>query len=335
MSHKNQSVLNLTLVSLLTFACSLALAQNFVEVPVMTNDVLVIKGLDLQVSLQRSAGNNLKITGIDNSTAPGAYRAERRGNQIHIVMTEYDSKRDWKSILSQKSNRKKIIEIKGPAIPVEIHAREAVLNINQWPNKVDAHLVNGKINSQQGRDLSFSFNSGECNVSDNQGYLKANVSQGQINVKNSQSDGDMQVQSGQINLEKTNGHWNINTQNANVKVNQGAGVLQIDNQKGIWNVSKYKGRVDGQLRDGNINMSLLEDSEVNIKSQSGKIQIQVPQGAGSMLNLLSFEGDLYLPGDLKANRGGNEKSYRGRLRGDAQKISVTARSQEGLIILKY
>ncbi len=312
-----------------------AQTQSYVDVSLMTNDVLVIKGLDLQISLQKTAGTALRITGLDSSSSPGSYRAERKGNKIFVVMNEYDSKKDWKNVLSQKSNRKKVIEIRGPAIPVEIYGRDSVININQWPNKVEAHLVNGKINSQYGRDLTFSFNSGEAIISEGQGYIKGNVSQGQLNIKNSQVDGDLQVQRGQVSLDKINGRWSFNTQSSAVKVNQGQGVLQIENQKGVWNVSKFKGRVDGQMRDGNMNLSLLQDSEASIKSQTGKIQVQVPQGAGAYLNLLSSEGDLFLPGDLKANRGGNEKSYRGRLRGESQKISVTARSQEGVIILKY
>ncbi len=310
-------------------------AQNTVDVPIGPNDVLIIKGLDLQLSFTKALGSNLKIYGLDSGSQPGTYRAERKGNQILITMSEPNSKRDWKAVLAQKMFKKKVIEFRGPSLPVEIYVREAQVNINQWQHKVDAHLVSGKIISNQSRDLNFSLQKGDATIVDSLGTIKARVTQGQLTFKNDNFDADIQLQSGQLVLEKTKGNWNINTHNATVKATQSEGVLQLDNQKGLFNISKFKGRVDGQLRDGNINLSLLNDSDVNIKSKSGKMQIQVPQGGGAFLNLLSAEGDLYLPGDLKANRGGSEKSYRGRLRGESQKVSVTARSQEGIIILKY
>lgn len=322
----------------LLFSLSLALPlqaqMQVVDVPVSANDILIIKGLDIQVSFVKASGNSLKILGLDNNSTPGSYRAERRGNQIVVLMNEYDSKRDWKNALSQKP-RKKVIEVRGPAIPVEVHARDGQLTFVQWANKAEVHLINGKILSNQSRDLNLTLQKGEVTTNDLQGSLKVKATQAQMTFKNSNADADIQIQSGQLSSEKGKGNWNITSQNATVKILQSQGVLEVQNQKGLWTVSKFKGRVDGQMQDGNINMSVLEDSEVNLKSNSGKIQIQVPQGAGSYLNLLSAEGDLFLPGDLKANRGGTEKSYRGRLRGESQKLSVTARSQEGLIILKY
>ncbi len=307
-----------------------------VDVPLVAGDVLVIKGLDLQVTFGKgTGGNSLKIYGLDNNSNAGSYRAERRGNQIVILMNEYDSKRDWKNILTQKSAKRKAIDIRGPALPVEVHARDGVLNFSQWQSNAEVHLINGKVISNQSRDLNLTLQKGDLIANELQGSLKARVTQGQVTVKNTSGDADIQIQSGQLVGEKNKGNWRINSQSASIKVTQSQGVLEVENQKGLWTVSKFKGRVDGQMRDGNINMSVLEDSEVNLKSNAGKMQIQVPQASGAYLNLLSAEGDLFLPGDLKANRGGSEKSYRGRLRGESQKVSVTARSQEGLIILKY
>lgn len=333
MGHKIYLIL--FLLAHLGLSTARAQTSPIIDVPLNADDVLVIKGLDLQVTFTKGAGSSLRVTGVDNTSQAGAYRAERKGHQIFIIMNEYDSKRDWKSILAQKSLKRKVIDIRGPSVPVEVHAREGQISFNQWQNKAEVHLVQGKINANQSRDLTFTMQKGEVNLSDMQGSLKARATQGQMTFKNMTADGEVHLQSGQMVLEKAKGNWSINTQNAAVKVLQSQGVLEVENQKGLWTVSKFKGRVDGQLRDGNINISVLEDSDVNLKSAGGKMQIQVPQGAGSYLNLLSAEGDLFLPGDLKANRGGSEKSYRGRLRGDSQKVSVTARSQEGLIILKY
>jgi len=305
------------------------------DVPIQPGDSLVIKGLDLQVSLTKTNAPALRINGLDNSSREGSYRVERKGSQILVSMIEFGSKREWKDVLSQKSQKRKVIEIQGPSIPVEIYARDGQVTLTQWQQRAEVHLVNGKIFSNQGRDLELTIQKGEATVTEQQGRLKADVNQGQLNFKNSNSEADIRIQSGQTHLEKTRGRWNVSSQAANVKIVQSQGVLQVDNQKGQWTVSQFQGRIDGQMGDGNLTMSVLNESDVNLKSVSGKMQIQIPQGSGAFLNLLSADGDLFLPGDLKANRGGSEKSYRGRLRGESQKVSVTARSQDGLIVLKY
>lgn len=318
------------LVFLLGFLNSLAFAQEYNLQP---QDRLFIKGLDIRVSLVGTTSKTLKVSGSKDSALQG-FTIQRVANKIVISAYEPSSKMDWKNALNEKKG-KSFLEIQSPSIPVEISARDVQLAATKWTDTVQLNSVKGQVTASQGKDLRLSILQGDVTLNEHQGNLEVRISKGQLSINNSQIEGDLNIQSGNLILNQVKGRWNTQTYSASIKVQQSQGVMQLEAEKSSANISQFQGRLDAQMNEGSLNLSVQPETEANLKSTTGRLQVQVPQGAGSWLNVLTAEGELYLPGDLKANRLGQEKSFRGRLRGDSQKVSVTARSQEGLIFVKY
>jgi hypothetical protein len=196
-------------------------------------------------------------------------------------------------------------------------------------------LVKGKVTSVGGSaSLTIQLQNGEVSVQDQTSKLIADVYKGQLIVRNLQGDLDGSVFSGTMNIEKTKGFLLINTTQSVAKVLQSSGTLQFENIKGTVVTQQFAGRVDGQTSEGSVSLGILPDTDVHVKSTTGKVTVQTVAGSGALLNLLSTEGEIIVPSELKVNRNATEKSVRGRLRGGEQKGSIVVRSQEGSIIVK-
>jgi hypothetical protein len=140
--------------------------------------------------------------------------------------------------------------------------------------------------------------------------------------------------SGQLQSEKVRGVMIVAAQQSTSKINQGAGTLQFENGKGVFSVVGFQGRVEGQNQEGAVSVNVPLEGEVDVRSKSGRVSIQLPPASGASLNLLTTEGEIVVPGELKVVKQSTEKSVRGRLRGDAQKATVFVRSQDGTISVK-
>lgn len=306
-----------------------------VEIPAKDIQRLVVKGWEAQVKLVASPqSRSIRISGVEDVINPGVYIVEKKGAVVEVHMTEWNSKTDWKDFLSQK-RKPVVIEITGPSVPVEVYLKAGSVQLNQWQRDSKLTVLQGKVTATGGAgNLEVNLPHGELQVQQHSGKMKVDQYQGHIVIKNLQGDMELTAFASPVTVEKSKGHLSFNTQNSTVKVLQSAGTVSLENGKGTVNLQQFQGRVDGSTQEGSLIMTLMPDSEIHLRSQSGRVQVQIPRGMGAALNVISQEGDIALPGALKATRTSTERSFRGRTAGGEQKLSINIRSQEGSIVIK-
>ncbi len=304
------------------------------DVPVVAGDRLILKGLVAQVHFVAQPGNSLRINGLDEGSAEGAYTLTKKDNVIEIKMNEFIGKRSWLSALSRPASLKKL-EIFGSAVPVDVQLREGSVVVQKWSKDTKVSLSQGRVSVSNGTgDTQIYLQKGDVLVQDHSGKVKVDAYNGTVAIRNVTGDVDASLFAGQLQVEKVNGFLNLTTQQSNSKVNTSTGTLQFENGKGSLSVQSYQGRIEGVSQDGSVSITTAIDSEVDVKTKMAKVTVQTPPGSGASLNLVTEEGDLFVPSELKVVKNKMQKSVRGRLRGDAQRGSVFVRSQEGTISVK-
>ncbi len=296
---------------------------------------LVIKGLEANISVTSlPQAKTVRISGVEDVLTPGLYIVEKKGSTLEVHINEWATKNDWKEQLGIKRSRASI-DISGFGLATEVYLREGQVQLSKMSKGARVVLGRGKVNSTDSSGaLEIFVHQGDTLVQNQAGRTKIDQYQGNINLLNLQADLDLVAFNSNINIEKSRGIMNLNIQNSPTKVSQSRGTLQLDNGKGAIMIQQFQGRVDGSTQEGALNISLLADSEIHLRSQSGKVQIQLPPASGAALNLVANVGEILVPEGLKINRGVSEKSFRGKLTGDTQKAAVTVRSQEGVIVIK-
>ncbi|WP_413291445.1 hypothetical protein [Bdellovibrio sp. HCB337] len=323
--------------SALTIVFSSLPAYALLAFEVAPQDVerIVVVGLDAQVQMVGQANAaKLRVSGIDDTSEPGNFALERKDRVLFIKMQEFSDKKEWKEALT-KPHKKKVLEFTGASVPVEIQLREGSVSSQKWSKELKISLVKGKVVSNGGSaSLSIQLQNGDVTVVDQTSKLAADVYKGQLTVKNLQGDLDGSVFSGSMNIEKSKGVLSVTTTQATAKVVQSSGTLQFENVKGSLVAQQFAGRVDGQTGEGSVSLSILSDTDVHVKSNTGRVSVQTTPGSGAFLNLLTTDGEITVPGELRVNRSATEKSVKGRLKGGEQKGSIVVRSQEGNILVK-
>lgn len=311
-----------------------AMAASF-EVPVVDGDRLILNGLEAQVQFVGRVGNTMRISGVDEAASEGAYTLTKKDNVITIKMADYAGKRSWLSALPRASSLARKIEITGPAIPAEVHLKGGSVVAQKWAKDLKVSLTQGRASAVGGAGtVQIYVQLGDVNVQDHVGKVDVDSYNGTMSLRNIQGDVSAALFAGQLQIEKLRGFLTLATQQSNSKVNQSSGTIQFENGKGTLNIQSFQGRMEGQSQDGPVTIAMTLDSEVDVKSKSGRVNIQMPPSSGASLNLLTVDGDITVPSELKVTKLSGEKSVRGRLRGDAQRGSVFVRSQEGTISVK-
>ncbi|KHD87353.1 MAG: hypothetical protein OM95_15085 [Bdellovibrio sp. ArHS] len=305
------------------------------EVPVAEGDRLVLKGLDAQVQVVGQGGNFLKVSGVDEASTEGLFVVTKRNNIIEVKMNEYAGKKNWLNILPKGGGVARKIEIWGAAVPAEIQLRSGSVVAQKWSKDLKASVTQGRVSSLNGAgSLNVYVQKGDINIAEHTGKVDADSYNGTMTLKNIQGDVSASLFSGQLQIEKVRGFLTLATQQSNSKINQGNGTIQFENGRGSLSIQGFQGRMEGQNQEGSVSVTMTLDSELDVKAKSGKVAVQVPASSGMSLNLLTTEGEIFVPSELKVTKLSAEKSVRGRLRGDAQRGSVFVRSQDGTISVK-
>lgn len=325
-------------MSAISFILSQILLQSAfaasVDVPIVAGDRLILKGVAAQVHFVAQPGAGLKVNGLDQGATEGAYTLSKKDNVIEIKMNEFVGKGSWLNALSRPFAMKKL-EIVGAAIPVDVQLREGSVVFQKWSKDTKVSLFQGRVSvSDAVGDAQIYLQKGDVLVQDYSGKVKVDTYSGTVALRNITGDVDTSLFSGQLQVEKINGFLSLTSQQANSKVNASAGTMQFENGRGPLSIQAYQGRIEGGSQDGPVNITMTLDSEVDVKTKSAKVSVQTPSGSGASLNLVTEEGDIYIPSELRVVRNKLQRSVKGRLRGDAQRGSVFVRSQEGTISVK-
>lgn len=319
---------------LLILLSSGACLAGLVETPTEGLQRLVVRGWDAQVNVTATPSKTFKINGVDDSLSPGLYIVEKKGATLEVHINEWTTKKEWAELLGQKKQRR-VIEISGPSLPLEIYLRDGLVQMTRWQSEAKVTLASGKFVSVDGQGpLDVNLHHGEIQIQQQTGRLKIDQYQGAVSIKQMQGDLELVTFGSPVSIEKSKGVMSLNTQNSSVRLTQSSGTVQLDNGKGSVTLQQFQGRVEGSTMEGPVSVTLLPESEVQLRSQTGRVQIQLPAVSGAALNLLSQEGDIIVPEGKRVSRSSTERAFRGRLRGDSQKVSVSVRTVEAPIIIK-
>ncbi|MBX2986534.1 MAG: DUF4097 family beta strand repeat protein [Bdellovibrionaceae bacterium] len=301
------------------------------EVTVQPQDQILLRGLNAQVIYNAAPGGaTLHIKGLSEA----GWTMSKREGVVALDGPEGDSRRVLSAQLKDHGSRP-LIEISGPSVPIEIHLREGHITLNKGAQDARVHLKNGRVTSVgRGGPLKISLLKGDVSISDQSGRVDVDVYQGNLTVRNMQGDGELQLFSGQLWLDQSRGNVAINMNSGSGKVQSFSGTLQIDNVKAALSGSKLSGRIEGFSAEGPLNLQIAGESDIHLKTQSARVNLQLPPASGASLNLLTNEGEIIVPKEVGVLRTHLEKTARGRLRGEGGKVTVFVRSQEGSILVK-
>ncbi len=323
-------------ISFILLCFTQAALAGSISLPVTEVEKILIKGTEAQVVLNPSPANQVRIDGVDDSGSPGTYGVFRKGKVIEIRMNEsLDKTTGSEEFRKGLSARAPKIEIAGGVVPVEVQVRRGSVTGQRWSQDLKLSLIQGRVQLQQGvGSVNAHVLKGAVQISEHKGRVLVDSYEAQVQLRGIQGDGEVRLFSGSLLGEKWKGFWTLQTQQSQVKLQDVQGTIQFENGKGGFQVESLLGRLEGQNQEGVVSAQLSLDSELDIRTKGGKIQVQLAAGSGAALNLKTDEGEIYVPSDLKVVRTGAEKSVRGKLRGDAQRGRVFVRAQDATISVK-
>jgi DUF4097 and DUF4098 domain-containing protein YvlB len=323
----------LTIVVILVFGAGAIAQAATYDIPLKgleTGAKILVNVNDAQINVVHSANSkSLQISLFE--AANEDYMVQSNSGLIEVRSRSSDREQFG----MKPTVKKRIIEIRGPSMALEIHAFEGSIQLSGWDKEAVLHLQKGKIAAKNGKgSLALHSQTGEISVLDHQGRVEIDTYKSNITLKNLTGDADLENFSGETIIEKASGGLNLRQGQGSAKVIAGNGALQFDLVRGSLSAQKFQGRIEGVTLDGPVSVTMAADNDVNVRAQTAKVTVQSPANSGAALNLSTMEGDLNLPQSLKASRDGAKKTYRGRLKGADQKGSITVRSQEGLILIR-
>lgn len=313
-------------LSVLFFA---AFNASALDLPVKDGDQILLRGGNAQVNYTVVPGATvLKITEL----SPLSWTAERHESVLLIEGPEPESRAAASSALRTPPARV-TIDLQGPSLPLEIHLRDGGVLLSKGAHEARVSLQTGRVVAiGRSGGLRVNGRKTDVNVSDSKGRVDVDVYQGSVTLKNTEGDSDVDLFTGALSADGSRGTLAIETSTAVTKVSKFTGTLQLNLRKGAFSGTGLQGRIEGKTGESPVHLSLLNDTDVNLQSQSGRLQIQTPPGSGASINLVSG-GEISVPNGIGVNRGAAEKTARGRLKGDG-KMQLTIRSAEGLIVIK-
>ncbi|MFN7729122.1 MAG: DUF4097 family beta strand repeat-containing protein [Bdellovibrio sp.] len=228
-----------------------------------------------------------------------------------------------------------VLQITLPAAQsLDVHVIDGSLVVQKLTSELVLHVQKGKLTLRNSSGSAQAHvQKGDLVIQDYSGRVKIDTLQAPASIRNLQGDLELQALAGDHTIEKSKGNFRVNQAQGSLKVTSSSGALSFETVRANLNADLFNGRIEGQTQEGTVTLKLVSDADVNIKSQAGKINLQAQ--AGTNVNLMIQEGDLFLPPSMSVVREGSAKSIRGRTRGEgAAKGSVFVRSQEGTITLR-
>lgn len=322
-----KQVIAIVIMGFIVTSQAQAIVSDF---PLRGNERILISVPEAVLSVQTNpAMKTMRISMVDG--AQEDYQVTFTDGVIDIRSKEASSKENFGRWMAKK----RIIEIQGPSLPLEVHLFDGQVNLQKWSKETLLHVQKGRVVVKDSLGTTkIHSQSGEIQVLDHQGRVEVDTYKANVLVRGLLGDADLENFLGETTVEKGKGFISVNQGQGSAKILSSSGTLQFELVKGILNSQNFSGRVEGQTQEGPVNIQLANDGEVNVRSQSGRVTIQSSASSGAALNLTTIDGDIIGPNYLKVGRDGFQKTLRGRLKGDNQKGSIVVRSQDGAIILR-
>lgn len=234
----------------------------------------------------REDGKTLRLTATLNPGVP------RSGNSVPVKM-----------------------DVIVPAIAVDLHLTEGQVQITKWQKPLLIDLQNGRVNAKDNRaTLWIQLAQGQVSVSEHVGHLRLDVFRADSVLTSLQGNLDFSGHQGDLRVDKASGNLQLQLYQGGVDIKNSGGSLQYQIGKASMLVSTFKGRVEGHSDEGNVNLGLASETEVAIKSGTGRVTLD-SKNSGSLLVLRAEEGEITGMKNLRAGKDRGAQVLRGRLTG--------------------
>lgn len=299
------------------------------EFPLKDGDRLKVAVSEISIQITGGKSSSLRVYAQDSGADTLLF--ERKEGMIEIRDRELSDRKEFGKVKLPK----RVIEITGASLPVEVHSFDGQVTVAKWSDDVHIQLQKGKINIKdiQG-NLDLHSQKGEIQIQNVSGKVQLDTHQASVVIRDMNGDLDLVNFAGDTVLDKSKGNFDLNFNQGTTKVLTSSGSLEFETGKGVLTSQGFQGRIEGQSQEGTINVVMASEQDLSVKTQTGKVVVTPSANSGASLNLTTVEGDIYVPSYLKVNRDGASKFLRGRLRGDVQKGHLSIRSQEGSILIK-
>jgi hypothetical protein len=298
-----------------------------VDIPLRGTERFQLKANDVQLTWVVVSGPTLKVYGLSAS------QGKRHGDLLFFDLKEMSSKEEFSTLAKKKGTPLKI-EIHGPSMPIDLNLRDGQIALAKMNHEVLIQMISGSIVINQSKGpFQLRLHKGQISVQDSSGKTGVELYSGQVTLKDV-SDSVLNIFSGNLNIQGLQGNLALNTQSVIGKVAGMSGTLTLDSQKGSLHLTQFHGRLEGQTVEGLVSAQILPESEVQLKGKKGRFNFQVPTNSGAYLNLWTGEGEIFVPKELNVVKSALEKSVKGRLRGESQKITISAKTSEGTVVVK-
>ncbi|MCE3010177.1 MAG: DUF4097 family beta strand repeat-containing protein [Proteobacteria bacterium] len=315
--------------SLVVFGESAARAQNAVslELPISGIERIELQIPEASLQLVGSPGSRgLRL--ISAADLSELLKIEKKNSTLILSM-----KTEKSGLFTAGSSKKISFEINGSPLKTEVFLGEGALAVQKWSQELSVTAQKAKVliqNSSASSSL-VSLHRGDLQVIDSTGTLAVDSYSANVSVK--QHMGDLRIEnfSGETFLEKVKGNMNIQQAGNQMKVVGSSGTISFDLLKGQASVQSFIGRVDGQSMEGAVSLIYAPETEMNVKTKSGRVTVQIPAGQGPYLSLTANDGEILVPASIKVSREAAQKTVRSRFSGGNAKGTITVRAEEGSI----
>lgn len=281
------------------------------DIPLKGGEKLRIQADRLQMEYQvRENDSRLRL--ILSENAAEVLQVLTEGNLIRIQPR--DQRREALAAVPQSG--KWTLLIQGPALPTDVFVDEGGFQVEKWTQALSVIGKNLNLNIKNSSGtVRAQILKGQTVVSDFSGGMEIDSYQAQVTVRNSSGDLNLKNFNGETTIEKYSGVIHLSQSQNQARVRDSSGTLKYQIHRGQLNTQQFSGRIEGQLLDGQVQLGVSAESEVNIQAQVGRVTVVLPQGSGAALNLATGSGEITVPNYLRVQRGASEKSLTGRLRG--------------------
>lgn len=293
------------------------------EIPLRPKDKLMLRADGAQILWVVKPSAVLKVRGLRSD------QGVRRGD---LLLIDIKSENLQAPSALGSSNPGPQIEFEGPSLPAEFHWIKGSFKTADYKADLNMNLLEGGI--------QIKGSEGAVRIHLHQGRIEGERMKGPLTVSGYKlsaqlvdiGDVSLEVFQGQLNLQKVVGSVDLNQNQGLSRWSEVRGSVNLRSEKSQIQMEKFQGRLDAKLDEGSFSLGVLDDSEVQLRAQNSRVSVSLPQGLGAKVLLWTTElGEILLPAPAKVARGSNEKGFRGRLKGEAGKISLTLRNQEGTI----
>jgi DUF4097 and DUF4098 domain-containing protein YvlB len=259
---------------------------------------------------------------------------KREGNTVLVLVDGPTSKSTWSEVLATNSIPNFHLRLSGPSRPMDINWYEGDLTVNQLRSDLNVTAIKAKITTVGGGqgELNISSQEGSITVRERKGSARIDTYLAKVDIDNVDGQLDVHNFTGDTDIQNVQGDVALSTYKGPTKIAGGKGKLEFKNGNSPLRIEKFQGELRGRSAQGSIYAEVQGEADVRVESAEGLVDLRLP-ASGAWVNVGTNEGNLAVPGFLKATRLPSQQIRSGRLRG-SQGGSVFIRTTSGDIRIR-